>query len=250
MIKLFRTIRQQLLQQKRISQYLAYAIGEIFLVVIGILIALQINNWNEGKREKRQELKQLKALKLEFNKNIISFDSIINHHLVNEGATQELIHAKGKNYTLEALDSLYLKTIYNYNFDPSRGIYNSIINSGQIELISNEELKYKTAEIQDIVSDYIEDENSVRDYCNREFFPFIINEMPYNPLRFYQNRDSEEKRMHYKLFQEMISNRKFIEHLSMISLFRIGVFDEGKRVRKEYQEIIDLISQEISRMEH
>ena len=232
------------------GKYFKYAIGEIILVVIGILIALQINNWNEGKQEKRQELKQLKALKLEFDKNIITFDSITNHHIENEEATQRLINAKDKNYTLETLDSIFLKTIYNYNFDPSRGIYNSLINSGQIELISNEALKYKIAEIQDIVADYIGDENDVREYCFSEFYPFTINQMPYNPLRFYQNRNSEEKAIHYKLFQEMINNRIFIEHLSMISLFRIGVFEEGKKVNKEYQEIIGLINQEISRMEN
>ena len=231
------------------ARYFKYAIGEIILVVIGILIALQINNWNENKKEKRQELKQLKALKLEFEKNVITFDSINKHHTENEKATQELMNAKEKNYSLETLDSLFLKANYNYNFDPSRGIYNSLINSGQIELLSNEILKYKIAEIQDIVVDYIDDENSVRTYCGSEFWPFIINQMPYNPLRLYKNRTSEEKVTHHKLFQEIINNRIFIEHLSIISLLRIGVFEEGNRVRKEYREIIELIDQEISRIE-
>lgn len=50
MIKFFRRIRQRLLKENRFSRYLIYAIGEIFLVVIGILIALQINNWNEARK--------------------------------------------------------------------------------------------------------------------------------------------------------------------------------------------------------
>ena len=50
MIKFFRQIRQKLLQENRFSKYLLYAIGEIILVVIGILIALQINNWNERRK--------------------------------------------------------------------------------------------------------------------------------------------------------------------------------------------------------
>ena len=231
------------------GKYFKYAIGEIILVVIGILIALQINNWNENQQEKRQELKQLKALKLEFEKNITTFDSIMLHHIENEEATQRLMSTRDKSYTLEILDNLYLKTIYNYNFDPSRGIYNSLINSGQIELLSNESLKYKIAEIQDIVADYIDDENMVREYGIKEFVNFTINQMPYNPLRIYKNRSPEEKAIHYKLFQKMINNRILIEHLSMISLLRTGVFDEGKKVKKEYQEIIDIINQEISRIE-
>jgi len=47
MIKFFRKIRQQLLAENKFTKYLIYAIGEIVLVVIGILIALSINNWNE-----------------------------------------------------------------------------------------------------------------------------------------------------------------------------------------------------------
>lgn len=50
MLVFFRKIRQKLLSQNRVTQYLAYAIGEIILVVIGILIALQVNNWNENRK--------------------------------------------------------------------------------------------------------------------------------------------------------------------------------------------------------
>ena len=53
MLKFFRKIRQKLLAQNKIGQYLKYALGEIFLVVIGILIALQINNWNEGRKAQK-----------------------------------------------------------------------------------------------------------------------------------------------------------------------------------------------------
>ena len=51
MISFLRKIRQKLLSQNRVTRYLVYALGEIFLVVIGILIALSINNWNENTSE-------------------------------------------------------------------------------------------------------------------------------------------------------------------------------------------------------
>lgn len=248
MIKFFRKIRRDLLSKGKTGKYLKYAIGEIVLVVIGILIALQINNWNQQHQLKGEELKQLKALKLEFEKNSITFDSITKHHTENEDATLRLIKAMD-SYTIAEFDSLFLKAVYNYNFDPSKGIYNSLINSGNIELISNQTLKYKLAEIQDIVNDYIGDENDVREYCANKFFPFVINQMPYNPLRLYKNRTTNEKERHHSFFVEMINNRIFIEHLSMVSLFRIGVFEEGRKVRKEYNNIIALINQEITKME-
>ncbi|WGK65856.1 DUF6090 family protein [Croceiramulus getboli] len=63
MIKFFRHIRQRLLSKNKFSRYLLYAIGEIILVVIGILIALQINNWNQSRIRTKEELSILKVLK-------------------------------------------------------------------------------------------------------------------------------------------------------------------------------------------
>ncbi len=54
MIRFFRNIRQKLAAENKVMAYLRYAIGEILLVVIGILIALQINNWNEHRKENQK----------------------------------------------------------------------------------------------------------------------------------------------------------------------------------------------------
>ena len=63
MLRFFRKIRQRLLTDNKFSKYLLYAIGEILLVVIGILIALQIDNWNENRKTRALELKTLKELR-------------------------------------------------------------------------------------------------------------------------------------------------------------------------------------------
>ena len=64
MIKFFRKIRQNLLLENKTAKYFKYAIGEIVLVVIGILIALQINNWNEWDKESKKEQKKSFKLKI------------------------------------------------------------------------------------------------------------------------------------------------------------------------------------------
>ena len=69
MIKFFRKIRQRLLTENKFSKYLIYSIGEIVLVVIGILLALQVNNWNEGKKDNAESIKILKKLQAEFETN-------------------------------------------------------------------------------------------------------------------------------------------------------------------------------------
>ena len=80
MIKFFRRIRQNLLNEGKTSKYFKYAIGEILLVVIGILIALQINNWNEQRKNKAKEKAILASIHKEFTKNKIQLDSVLFHH--------------------------------------------------------------------------------------------------------------------------------------------------------------------------
>ena len=70
MIKFFRHIRQQLIRDNKMGKYFKYAIGEIILVVIGILIALQINNWNENRKLKQQEAKYYCQLVADLNADI------------------------------------------------------------------------------------------------------------------------------------------------------------------------------------
>lgn len=77
MIKFFRRIRQRLLTENKFSKYLIYAIGEILLVVIGILIALSINNWNQNRINQKSEIKILKELKSDFESNYMEIESII-----------------------------------------------------------------------------------------------------------------------------------------------------------------------------
>ncbi|MGD1947912.1 MAG: DUF6090 family protein [Croceivirga sp.] len=67
---MLRKLRQKLLSENKFSKYLLYAIGEIVLVVIGILIALQINNWSEQQKTKEKELNYLSLLRQEMAGNL------------------------------------------------------------------------------------------------------------------------------------------------------------------------------------
>ena len=77
MIKFFRKIRYDLMKKNKAGQYLKYAIGEIVLVVIGILIALQINNWNEQKILKVQEKEALNEIISDLTININKFNETL-----------------------------------------------------------------------------------------------------------------------------------------------------------------------------
>jgi hypothetical protein len=151
MISLFRKIRQSLLKEHKITQYLAYAIGEIFLVVIGILIALQINTWNEERKNRAYEIKMLRELKSTLDKDIRYFTSQIRMLNAKERSANKLLEYY--QTPLEDLDSLNfhmekLETgaLFQYN----AGTYGSI-KSGGIDKISNDSLRSKMADLYEFL---------------------------------------------------------------------------------------------------
>ncbi len=77
MIKFFRKIRQNLLSEGKTGKYFKYAVGEIVLVVIGILIALSINNWNEKNKIGKLKNEILLNLNVEFKNNLFELDKVI-----------------------------------------------------------------------------------------------------------------------------------------------------------------------------
>jgi len=80
MLRYFRTFRQRLLSQNRVSRYLLYAAGEIVLVVIGILIALQINNWNEARKLRVQEIRVYEEIRHELSEAILDIQDDLDDH--------------------------------------------------------------------------------------------------------------------------------------------------------------------------
>ena len=77
MIKFFRRIRQNLLSENKFSKYLLYAIGEIILVVIGILIALQLNIWKENKQNKNIERDYLNGILANLERDILELEDLL-----------------------------------------------------------------------------------------------------------------------------------------------------------------------------
>ncbi|MDC6406137.1 MULTISPECIES: DUF6090 family protein [Maribacter] len=143
MIKIFRKIRQNLIMENRTSKYFRYAIGEIVLVVIGILIALQINNWNEERLENNREKITVQNLNTEFQENLRDLDSI-NTILQRTILATETIFGKFKEENLqetEPIDSLLHYVIESPSWKPSEFVLNDLQNSVGLSKLNNPELK-------------------------------------------------------------------------------------------------------------
>jgi len=108
MIKFFRKIRQKLLQQNKVGSYFQYAIGEIFLVVVGILIALSINNWNEARKHKITELAFVKSLVKDLNEDLIALESTIEYNDIKVSRLDSLLKYAGTDINaMENQNQLY-----------------------------------------------------------------------------------------------------------------------------------------------
>ena len=151
MIKFFRHIRKSLLMENKTSKYFKYAIGEIILVVIGILIALQINNWNENRKSIAMGEEYLSGIKKDLNKDLVLIDSILSMNSKSISlitSIDSVYHRKWYFFTKEnenffqSPDTVDFQHIFyrDMSFRSKKGSYKSLIADGKTALISNKEL--------------------------------------------------------------------------------------------------------------
>ena len=176
MIKFFRKIRHNLMEQNKTGRYFKYAIGEIVLVVIGILIALQINNWNEQRKNRQKETVILKQIHRDFKSNKVQLDSIkINNQEAVYSCNQiiALMPFQKKKSEFDTIGK-YLEKVFSVKtFNPSNGSIEALINSSTFDVIRNDTLRNLLVSWKDVYKDYTEEEQYARDLQIWELLPFI-----------------------------------------------------------------------------
>lgn len=100
MLKFFHRVRRKLLAEGKLKNYLVYAIGEIFLVMVGILLALQVNTWNENRKAKTQETQILKGIEKEFLTNQESIKYGIERVNIYRGMCSGILQFTGKDVSM------------------------------------------------------------------------------------------------------------------------------------------------------
>jgi hypothetical protein len=182
MIAFFRRLRQKLLTENKFSKYLLYAIGEIALVVIGILIALNINNANEYKKERAQEQLVLRQLRGEFQDNMEQLDQKIAMRVGMMKSAKQLLdlidHPDLR--TKDSVDILIARTLPYTTFDP---IINDLNSSGEMRLLENPALKQALTRWSSNVKDVMEEEEIWKYYRNEIYMPFLIEHYQFRTLR-------------------------------------------------------------------
>ena len=183
MIKFFRKIRQKMLTENKFSKYLLYAIGEIILVVIGILIALQINNANEAKKNHIRELKYLTNIKEEIKEDSLALEMgwFKNYSKKIKALENTREYIMG-NYrpidTVKFINDVGYGAIYSRaDFTATSKIYKELISTGNLDLILDDDIRSQ-------IIDYYETQEFIINYAKNirsEYATYGNSIKPYNP---------------------------------------------------------------------
>ena len=194
MLRFFRIVRKSLIESNQMKKYIWYAIGEILLVVVGILIALQINNWNELRKE-RQETEIIKHnLFNEFEQNkavlyerIALLEQSIDHSI----AILKIIGTEVDMTHQSLLDSLLTQSMYYGNFNPSNSALQELIQSGKLKLISDDILKKHLFDWPQLLEDTNEDFKNQDLTANQFLVPYLTKKISFRNLGSLKNSGVE-----------------------------------------------------------
>ena len=201
MIKFFRKIRQNLLIENKNGKYFKYAIGEIILVVIGILIALQINNWNESNKLKKEETLYLNRLKIDLEKDTLYYNKNIDraHLLIDRNTSflkkiyyvQKSIEEGRELMNLPLWDSEYLTIQDN--------TYRELVSSGKLNIISNPTLKVAVVDFYRLI---VSKDNSIKEAneYSRELMGYYVSTYP-GTIKQSRNPQEMEKIVNDRMFR-------------------------------------------------
>lgn len=213
-MNLLRYIRQRLLAQGKTTKYLLYAIGEIFLVVIGILIALQINNWNEEKINANIELALLKSCREGLEKDLSDVLYNMDRHMRGiESANYVIDKLESKSsYNLDSIAFKMSEAVFPTLFVHSTSAFEAIKSKG-VNIISNVDLRNHIIDVYDSRYNFFlrfeEDFLDEIDHGYQDIFPTRFEEgYKYNidesfsgelkPLDFDQLRSDQEFKYYLK----------------------------------------------------
>lgn len=196
MLTLFRKIRKQLAKDNKFRQYLRYAVGEIVLVVIGILIALQINTWNQERISDIEEKAILKNIHTEFSKNKKEIDESVQSTIECIATNKRLMTIFGKpeqQLQLINTDSLIFYSFEQKKFTPSENAIQDLIQSGKMRSLNKDKLKYLIYEWSGRKNAVEESYNDMDTKVNDAIVPYLATRYPLKDIDIYSKMKWENK---------------------------------------------------------
>ena len=165
-----------MLSSNQTRKYVLYALGEIALVVIGILIALQINNWNERRNDEKKAYAYLTNLKSDFEDNLDDMHSLHNNLEDTKSSTKKVaafIQGEESLSNYELVSNIN-RAGYIITYKIDIPTWDEIISSGDLNLIGDASLKAK-------ISTFLEEYKMLTELEERKYVPVFVELMNYSP---------------------------------------------------------------------
>ncbi len=244
MNRFFRHLRIKSIEGTKVRRYFVYAIGEILLVVIGILIALQVNNWNEGRKENELQKQYLLRLLADNQQDLETFSNSIKD--MNQGIrTIEIFSSMLKD--VESEDSSLVKSANEYFkygsiyavFASAQSTFNDLASTGNFQIISNPELR-------DAIVKHYEKQQQIKERVtiNTEWalpldasFAFELDIMKFEPMTgfLYPERDVQRKAIELRRNKDHYITNAAVHywvHKDMITFLDDLIIDTKEMIRK------------------
>ena len=244
------------------GKYLKYAIGEIILVVIGILIALSINNWNENRKERNKEINYLKNLKVDLENEILNSEEFVAYHfrkvqacskLISEGAPTNIKEVQVYTDTYE--------TVFGWkDFVPNNNTFKELLSSGNLSLIKNDSIKNGLLELEKNYASIAGSEYHMRrEYEEYLYDPHVKNisvieffdtTTPTKGLPIRLKAEDIPESKHYKLINDATwqnNNQTFTNGLKLALMNNGGLSRKHSNQIAYINHLISLIDAEIKK---
>ncbi len=242
MIQFFRRIRQQLLVENKTGKYLKYAIGEIILVVIGILIALSINNWNEEKKSIQKGQKILVDVRANVEFNTIQFqkDIEINRKAINSIDIVLNNITVTKIYNDSIARHLRFATWWASSRWKSSG-YEALIDYG-VDIIQSKELRESIIDLYEVSYPEVAENTRLSEGNWHTILPYWLELINRDASDFIVADQHKARPFNY---QEIVKSNMFRSILTFIRSQRVLDIQLRERAIKKNKELIELINKEL-----
>jgi hypothetical protein len=236
------------MEKNKTGKYLKYAIGEIILVVIGILIAIQLNEWRNDSVNTKQKQKVLVTLKTDFEISLTRLDTVYYNQkqsFLKFRKSKDLIDSI--NYVT---DNAILKENlahggHGHSFNPINGALRSAISSGDIHLIENERLIELLFSWEDLVVDSYEEIEILRKYALETYWPLLHTYTQMTET--FKNVIGGNGSRHPSDFVGLFKDPLFENYTQEMLFKSYNYWRELENIRINNLEIIELIEQELKK---
>jgi len=249
MSNLFRKIRQNLLTGGSYGNIALYVVGEIFFVVIGILLAFQVDNWNEERKIRKEEKILLKALRGEIDYNTKQVEEVIEHSDRSRQSAQLLLEIYQKDfqqYKPETLDSLLAQVQWSWTFNPKVSVLNAIKVNGRLNAIRNPEVQKFIVSFEELARDSEEESVIVRSLIVDKYVFAVSKYLSVSARSKYLGHNLSESKFESD-YAGVFNDREIESVLAYIYTWRETELKELNKLHQLLLDAIVLVDKEIAR---